>query len=184
MIERHFYRTTSSIWLGLVKGGGGMLKALLCAYQIVTDPDTDPETATRGVVTHILVPHCCTRNYYFVVVWLNQEGEPSHAVYYQFKTEAMERFPVVAAPGTRNPSNILMVDPQNGQFIELLLALAAQCLRGFLASFVACARLRRLSRVHLSTTMELAETLPRVRVSHGSVAGTAKNQYHSPSLNQ
>ena len=97
MIEKHFYKTTSSIWLGLVKGGGGMLKALLCAYQIVTDP----ETATRGVVTHILVPHCCTRNYYFVVVWLNQEGEPSLAEYYQFKTEAMERFPVAAAPGKK-----------------------------------------------------------------------------------
>lgn len=53
------------------------------------------------VVTHILVPHCCTRNYYFVVVWLNQEGEPSLAEYYQFKTEAMERFPVAAAPGKK-----------------------------------------------------------------------------------
>lgn len=157
MIERHFYRTTSSIWLGLVKGGGGMLKALLCAYQIVTDPDTDPETATRGVVTHILVPHCCSRNYYFVVVWLDQEGEPCSAQHVQFKTEAMDKFAVAA--------HILMVDPADEQFIKRALHLAAGCMRSFLSSFLCPAASRPLVNTSREDTVSTRTNQVTTRTS-------------------
>lgn len=130
--ERHFYKTTSSIWLGLVKGGEGELKALLCTYQVVTHPENN----CLGVVTHILVPHCCTRNYYFVVVWLNQKGEPSQANYYQFKTEPMNKFAVDAARGAQDPENIVMVAPEETLFIQRVLDLASECLGSFLATFL------------------------------------------------
>jgi hypothetical protein len=72
----------------------------------------------------------------------------------------MERFPVVAALGKRNPSNILMVDPKDQQFITRVLALAAPCLQGFLASFVCTATSAR----------------PRALVAGGDTAATSTGQ--------
>lgn len=152
MIEQHFYKTTVSVWLGLVKGGSEV-KALLCAYQIVLDR----VTKDRGVVTHILVPHCCSRNYYFVVVWLDQEGEPCSAQHVQFKTEAMDKFAVAA--------HILMVDPADEQFIKRALHLAAGCMRSFLSSFLCPAASRSLVNTSREDTVSTRTNQVTTRTS-------------------
>lgn len=61
--------------------------------------------------------------------------EPSGANYYQFKTEPMNNFAVVAARGAQDARNILMVAPEETVFIRGLLELASECLQSFLAGF-------------------------------------------------